>query len=604
MARRKPDHIGSARSNNDLTKTDENIKYLSTSKIAYKYKKKSPNLFSLFNELGWIKKIKKKWKLTNEGINNGGIYKDTADGSSQYIVWPENILEVNDLFDLLNSDSYMEQDGMTGEDLIKLLYSHKLWIQSKGLKGERIEIENEKIHDIELEGIDLSGASFNRVIFDSLNLYEGNLSSSMITNCKIVNSILEGIIIKDANLSNNDLSGSNLSGAICINSSFRNNDFSSANLSNANLSNAILTESDFSNAFLLETNLSRADLSKATLTMSTLDEAILSEANLTSADCRGAKFWKAILNNALLFDADLTDADFSYATLCNADLSNANLNGAILIDTDLRDVNLEGSSTIGTQFVDISLKAVYLNNTLREKPNFELQNNNRFIFETYRKKRLLNKDKNESYTISNNDQTKSYSDPVVSEKPYKIEGEWKSGWAIDLHTLKSVPLGDGHWDTTRTDTGESLYRLKYCQDYSQIPVLSDIAISFLQSREATPYIDVIIPTPPSVSRKTQPVDTIALNISEALNIPLDKEYIVKLHDTSQLKDIDDQTERISILEGVFDVQDLRYEGKIILLFDDLFRSGSTLNEITRTLYNKGKVGIVYVLTLTKTRTKR
>jgi predicted amidophosphoribosyltransferase len=43
---------------------------------------------------------------------------------------------------------------------------------------------------------------------------------------------------------------------------------------------------------------------------------------------------------------------------------------------------------------------------------------------------------------------------------------------------------------------------------------------------------------------------------------------------------------------------------IIILFDDLYRSGETLGEITRTLMSKGKIDRVYVLTITRTRSLR
>ena len=46
------------------------------------------------------------------------------------------------------------------------------------------------------------------------------------------------------------------------------------------------------------------------------------------------------------------------------------------------------------------------------------------------------------------------------------------------------------------------------------------------------------------------------------------------------------------------------EIKKILLIDDLFRSGSTLNEIASVLYQNAGVQNVYVVTLTKTRVNR
>ena len=49
---------------------------------------------------------------------------------------------------------------------------------------------------------------------------------------------------------------------------------------------------------------------------------------------------------------------------------------------------------------------------------------------------------------------------------------------------------------------------------------------------------------------------------------------------------------------------MRYKGKDVLLFDDLYRSGTTLKEITHMLYEQGKVKSVYIVTMTKTRVNR
>ena len=74
--------------------------------------------------------------------------------------------------------------------------------------------------------------------------------------------------------------------------------------------------------------------------------------------------------------------------------------------------------------------------------------------------------------------------------------------------------------------------------------------------------------------------------------------------TEQLKNISDPIEREKILKDAFGVKDLRYREKKVLLFDDLYRSGATLRAITKVLYELGRVQNVYVLTLTKTRTRR
>ena len=185
-----------------------------------------------------------------------------------------------------------------------------------------------------------------------------------------------------------------------------------------------------------------------------------------------------------------------------------------------------------------------------------------------------------------------------------IRGNWRAGWAIDLHTLSCTKNSDGSFNTTRTELGELVYQLKYHQDNSKINSISNIVSSFLRSRRVFSYIDVIIPVPPSKQRSLQPVPTIAKEVGRLTNKKVDLDYIKKLRSTSEIKQIDNPDERAQILSGAFKVIDNRYKGKDVLLLDDLYRSGTTLKEITNVLYKYGKVKNVYVVTMTKTRKNR
>lgn len=188
---------------------------------------------------------------------------------------------------------------------------------------------------------------------------------------------------------------------------------------------------------------------------------------------------------------------------------------------------------------------------------------------------------------------------------YPLEGRWKGGWALALHTLRSIPIGDNHFDTTYTDIGAALNQLKYHGDNAQIKYLARRAAKFMKTELlVTPFIDVIIPAPASQQREIQPVYAIAQRLGKKLGKPVDCRYVNKDKDTGQLKSVDNPEERSRLLSGAFSVRDQRYRGKKVLLFDDLYRSGATLSAITEVLYDFGKVQNVYVLTLTKTRTKR
>ena len=75
---------------------------------------------------------------------------------------------------------------------------------------------------------------------------------------------------------------------------------------------------------------------------------------------------------------------------------------------------------------------------------------------------------------------------------------------------------------------------------------------------------------------------------------------MKVKQTPQLKDVFDFKERVAALEGAFTVEKANIQGKSVLLFDDLFRSGATMNTITECLI-AGGAEVVYALTLARTR---
>jgi predicted amidophosphoribosyltransferase len=128
--------------------------------------------------------------------------------------------------------------------------------------------------------------------------------------------------------------------------------------------------------------------------------------------------------------------------------------------------------------------------------------------------------------------------------------------------------------------------------------------NFMKTRRIFNYIDAIIPVPPSKERSLQPVTAIAIEAGKLTGKKVDTNYIKKLKSTSELKSITNPDDRAKILENAFSIIDNRYVGKDVLLFDDLYRSGTTLKELTNVLYKYGKVKNVYIITMTKTRVNR
>lgn len=186
-----------------------------------------------------------------------------------------------------------------------------------------------------------------------------------------------------------------------------------------------------------------------------------------------------------------------------------------------------------------------------------------------------------------------------------LVGNWHAGWALDLHTVSSVALPDGGFDTQRTEIGELLYQLKYRHDRRKIAPIAATAARFLEATGMVASLSAVVPVPPSdLQRPFQPVPELALRIGQEVNVLVSLDYLTKVRKTQPLKGLEDSESRSEQLRGAFKVADDRFKGQAILLFDDLFRSGETLGEITDLLVKEGRVSTVYVLTITKTRTKR
>ena len=189
-----------------------------------------------------------------------------------------------------------------------------------------------------------------------------------------------------------------------------------------------------------------------------------------------------------------------------------------------------------------------------------------------------------------------------------LKGNWRLGWALDLHTTSSSYVAPGEFDTEYTEIGQMLHKLKYQNEKRQIKPLADKLHEFFQDRLATPHVSSIIPVPPSnEDRRFQPVTELANAFGRKLGINVVHDYIQKIKITQTLKSVETKAAKAKILRGVFKLNpDIEPErvGENVLLFDDLYQTGATLSEITKTLNNEKQIRSIYVLTVTKTRTKK
>jgi competence protein ComFC len=176
--------------------------------------------------------------------------------------------------------------------------------------------------------------------------------------------------------------------------------------------------------------------------------------------------------------------------------------------------------------------------------------------------------------------------------PRLLEGHWLAGWALDFHSRFS---GDLH---ERSAMGELVYRYKYCGETSRARELAQQWANLLAAHPELPKFDAIVPVPPSTSRNLDPVTLLAEALAQSLSVPVLKNTLIKTRVTKRQKEMTSLAQKLGNVAGAFALQgDVR--GKHLILVDDLYDSGATLNEAARVLARGGAKSIV-VLTLTKT----
>jgi predicted amidophosphoribosyltransferase len=185
-----------------------------------------------------------------------------------------------------------------------------------------------------------------------------------------------------------------------------------------------------------------------------------------------------------------------------------------------------------------------------------------------------------------------------------ILGPWKKGYAFDVHTLRSEYKGEdqyGHpvFDTIRSPMGQCLYELKFRQKFSTIEKIIKLLSEESDFNKFIFNIDIVLPVPPSNKyRRLQPVVLIAQEIARVFQKEL-RQDILSSSNSEEIKNID-TSEKYEIIQKSISIEGEVDKAKSILVFDDVFDSGSTLIAMVNALLEKEYANI-FVFTLTKTR---
>jgi predicted amidophosphoribosyltransferase len=187
----------------------------------------------------------------------------------------------------------------------------------------------------------------------------------------------------------------------------------------------------------------------------------------------------------------------------------------------------------------------------------------------------------------------------------QINGSWNLGYSLAKHVLSSVCTGHNEWghpefDTTRSEPGEALFQLKYRSDFTKIEPLAQELNNSLSAYFRSSSL--IIPMPASQARARQPVTEIARALARKMNISCNENLLIKTKTTQQMKDTESREDKISTLVSAFAVNDVLPQGQCdVLIVDDLFDSGSSLEAATTILREYGKIRNIYVAVVSRKR---
>lgn len=185
----------------------------------------------------------------------------------------------------------------------------------------------------------------------------------------------------------------------------------------------------------------------------------------------------------------------------------------------------------------------------------------------------------------------------------QIFGNWNEGWCLDKHSVSSIYTGDNEYgkpqfETTRTEVGEATYQLKYKNQRSNVNILAQAIADHIYKK--FPHIGFIVPMPASTPRSFQPVNEVAKSLGLIVHRPVFENILIKQSTGKKIKDLNTKEEKLEAIGNSISINDgITAQGKWnVLVIDDLFHTGASMETACSLLKTYSKVAGIYVATLT------
>lgn len=183
-----------------------------------------------------------------------------------------------------------------------------------------------------------------------------------------------------------------------------------------------------------------------------------------------------------------------------------------------------------------------------------------------------------------------------------IDDDLTETFALDFHTAL-----DASGRYPRTQIGELVYQAKpYNRRASETHrqnafELADKFLLFIEKHPSYLRAEVVMSVPPSRMGKTfdLPLE-IVKQITLRFSMMDGSNHITKNRTTRPMKDCETLQEKAENLRGAFTVNDgADINGRRVLVIDDIYQTGSTLNEVKNVLFEAGAKEVI-ALVATKT----
>jgi len=206
------------------------------------------------------------------------------------------------------------------------------------------------------------------------------------------------------------------------------------------------------------------------------------------------------------------------------------------------------------------------------------------------------------HDVNNDAQLQVESLLQLFQKYIYIEDDLTETFALDYHTAMS-PTGS----YPRTAIGDLVYQAKPYHrpvkpsNHAKASELAEHFLTFIRAHPSYNRSDVVIPVPPSRADKVFDLPSeLVKKIAVELGILDGSSLVQKIRSTKPMKDCTTPQEKINNVRNAFAVTNTdELEEKNVLLIDDIYASGFTINEVGRVLLEAG-AHTVFGLVATKT----